>query len=109
MRIYIFKSEANGGLCASAGDEAGSNLPAGFGPGIRRASLRRIFHRRTISLGSESKVRSKCMAFNCGAPNGRSWLLPTGESHLSKMAELGWLATGALERKTRDRRTGRGP
>src|SRR5215475_11593710 len=81
----------------------------GSRPGIGRVSSRRVFHRRTIFLGSESKVRSKCMAFNCGAPNGRSWLLPTGESHLSKVAELGWLATGALGRETRDRRTGRGP
>jgi hypothetical protein len=88
MKLYIFKSEANGGLYAFAGDEAGSNLPAGFArPGIRKAPLRWVFHRRTIFLGSESKVRSKCMAFNCGALNGRSWLLPKSETHLPNVAD----------------------
>jgi hypothetical protein len=32
MRIYIFKSEANGALYAFAGDEDGARLPAGFAP-----------------------------------------------------------------------------
>jgi hypothetical protein len=32
MRIYIFKSEANGTLYAFAGDDDGSRLPAGFAP-----------------------------------------------------------------------------
>ncbi len=32
MKIYIFKSEANGALYAFAGDEDGSRLPAGFAP-----------------------------------------------------------------------------
>jgi hypothetical protein len=40
MKLYIFKSEANGGLYAFAGDEAGSNLPAGFArPGIRKDAV----------------------------------------------------------------------
>jgi hypothetical protein len=32
MRIYIFKSEANRGLRAFAGDPAGSKLPQNHGP-----------------------------------------------------------------------------
>jgi hypothetical protein len=32
MRIYVFKSEANEGLCAFAGDAEGNKLPAQFAP-----------------------------------------------------------------------------
>ena len=32
MRIYVFKSEANGALYAFAGDDKGTKLPAGFAP-----------------------------------------------------------------------------
>jgi hypothetical protein len=32
MRIYIFKSEANGTLYAFTGDDDGSKLPPGFAP-----------------------------------------------------------------------------
>jgi hypothetical protein len=44
MRIYIFKSEANGALCAFAGDADGSKLPTQFAPwhseGVIEASER---------------------------------------------------------------------
>lgn len=32
MRIYVFKSEANDGLCAFVGDADGNKLPAQFAP-----------------------------------------------------------------------------
>ena len=87
MKIYIFKSEANGGLYAFAGDEAGSNLPAGFAP---------WYPEGVIEAGISPPYNFSRSCFQRVRLIYRTW-------------PMGLLATGALERETRDRRTGRGP
>jgi hypothetical protein len=60
MKIYIFKSEANGGLYAFAGDEAGSNLPAGFAPwhqeGVIEAGISPPYNFSRIRIESAIKM-----------------------------------------------------
>ena len=60
MKIYIFKSEANDGLYAFAGDEAGSNLPAGFAPwhpeGVIEAGISPPYNFSRIRIESAIKM-----------------------------------------------------